>query len=178
MTTDPDRLVIGRVHVVQVNGIPWIRAAAVVCAAVGALCGAAREVSAQVLTAENSQVGEARLRPFKPLSDIRFDHHQVKGNDQVVPPVKTLKPTTTSRPEPELKPVYWCSSGLFYNRPYFEEYGLERNGVSHGPIAQPIWSTTRFFVTAAALPALPLIWHPRDHIYFHDEREIGGYYGE
>jgi len=105
---------------------------------------------------------------IKPITEITFDRRLSTDQDPIRPQPVELKPTTLSHPPSSLKSVQWYAANLHYRQPYFEEYLLERQGFSYGPIIQPAVSAARFFTTATLLPALR---HSRHRCEVFDHRD-------
>jgi hypothetical protein len=101
---------------------------------------------------------------LKPMSQIRLKHDLMETPDQVIPQPELLPAKTSSRAKPTPKSYRWVNSDLVYNRPYFEEYFLERHGCSQCLDKQPFISGARFYATATLLPVLPLFFPPRDFL--------------
>jgi len=113
--------------------------------------------------------------PYAPraLADIRPYH-------SYSPEGVALCPDPTARC-PELRPlpdtnqlaerVYpqidflWAPSNIFYSPLYFEDPYLERYGHSHGPLLQPLASTSRFALQFVSLPYQMALDPPHRRVY-------------
>jgi hypothetical protein len=124
--------------------------------------GWASAAHGQSILQDNAEDQSLRAWALRPISAIRLERSLVQTDEQAIPQPRTLPPTTTSRARPTEKSVRWANANLVYNRPYFEEYCLERYGCSHEPLKQPLISSARFFTTATLFPVLPFYFPPRD----------------
>ncbi len=59
----------------------------------------------------------------------------------------------------------WLPSNIFYSPLYFEDPALERYGHTHGPLVQPLASTSRFAVQLIGLPYQVALDPPHRRVY-------------
>ncbi len=59
----------------------------------------------------------------------------------------------------------WISPALYHYPLYFEQPNLERYGIGHRPVVQPMASSIHFFGSIPLVPYKTLTHHPRERVY-------------
>jgi hypothetical protein len=129
-----------------------------------ALCMPTAALAAE--RAENAAAADPILE-FQPLSEISVD---VRPPDAELPPDRATDVFQPAAEVPDVRSDWYCrefhwEAPEFWHRPlYFDDVPLERYGQSCHPLAQPVKSGARFFLTLPILPYKAGIDRPCDMI--------------